>query len=91
MHSEPLDLTFANPFLQLLEATGLLKSGKSVVVGDNIRFPGAPQYLEYVSAAPSGGQASRKVYYKTERLMGHIEYIPEIEVRVESLVEVVRM
>lgn len=56
-----------------------------MVVGDNILFPGAPQYLEYVCAKPTGGQANRKVYYKTERLMGHIEYIPEIEVRVENL------
>jgi hypothetical protein len=63
-----------------------------VVVGDNILFPGAPQYLEYVSASkPTGGQASRKVYYKTERLMGHIEYIPEIEVRVENLMSFVSM
>jgi len=33
-----------------LEASGLLIKGKSVVVGDNVLFPGAPEFLKYVLA-----------------------------------------
>lgn len=37
--------------LKLLEKTGLMKKG-TVVVADNILFPGAPEYAEYVRSSP---------------------------------------
>jgi len=37
--------------LHNLEHSGLLHKG-SVVVGDNMIYPGAPDYLEYVQSSP---------------------------------------
>ena len=34
-----------------LEASGLLRQG-SVIVGDNILYPGAPDYLAYMQTSP---------------------------------------
>ncbi|XP_022086442.1 catechol O-methyltransferase-like [Acanthaster planci] len=50
--------------LKLLESHGLLRKG-TVIVADNIIFPGAPDYLEYV-------QSSEK--YQTELIHSTFEY-----------------
>ena len=50
--------------LQLLESHGLLRKG-TVILADNIIYPGAPEYLEYV-------QGSEK--YNTEVIHSTLEY-----------------
>jgi catechol O-methyltransferase len=40
------------PDLWLTESLGLLKPGLSVLVADNVLFPGAPEYLDWVRASP---------------------------------------
>jgi hypothetical protein len=67
---------------QLLEQEGYLARGKSVVVGDNILFPGAPDYLAYVTAKPpaekgegaavsgQGGRVSEEVVSSDLHLCG---------------------
>ncbi|KAH8812858.1 putative O-methyltransferase [Xylogone sp. PMI_703] len=41
------------PDLWLIEELNILKPGVSVLVADNVIFPGAPQYLEWVRASPA--------------------------------------
>jgi len=50
--------------LKIAESTGLLKVG-SVVVADNILFPGAPEYLRYVENSPK---------YKSVQHLSSVEY-----------------
>ena len=50
--------------LKLLESHGLLRKG-TLILADNIIFPGAPDYLEYV-------QSSEK--YQTELIHSTLEY-----------------
>jgi len=52
------------PDLQLCEELSLFHKG-SVVIADNVDFPGAPAYAAYVKA---GGQEGAKVKYTTESL-----------------------
>lgn len=61
------------PDLQLLEASGLLVPG-SVLVADNVIYPGAPDYLAYVRSSP---------HYVSTCHRAHLEYRPEIEDAVE--------
>ena len=53
--------------LKLLEAHGLLRKG-TVIMADNLIFPGAPDYREYV-------QSSEK--YDTELIMSILDYTDE--------------
>jgi len=41
------------PDLQLLEEFNVLKPGVSVLAADNVIFPGAPEYLQWVRASPA--------------------------------------
>mmetsp|Transcript_5807 Transcript_5807/g.12821 ORF Transcript_5807/g.12821 Transcript_5807/m.12821 type:complete len:147 (+) Transcript_5807:1-441(+) len=52
------------PDLRLLEKAGLLRVGTRVI-GDNIIYPGAPEYLAYVQQSPC---------YKTELIQTQLEY-----------------
>jgi catechol O-methyltransferase len=68
----PADLIFMDHFkdcykpdLQAMEELGLLRKG-TVVVADNVVYPGAPGYLEYVDTA--NGR------YTTELLPAAFEY-----------------
>lgn len=54
------------PDLKVVESAGLLHRG-SVVIGDNILFPGAPEFVEYVQN--SGG-------YDLRIVESHLEYAP---------------
>lgn len=53
------------PDLQYLVRENLLETG-AVVVGDNILFPGAPDYREYVNKSP---------LFDTVEFMSHVEYL----------------
>jgi catechol O-methyltransferase len=68
-----IDLAFVDhakeaylPDLQLIEARGWLHAG-SVVVADNVKFPGAPEYRAYMKS--SEGRGWRTVEHET-----HVEY-----------------
>ncbi|XP_071787499.1 catechol O-methyltransferase-like [Asterias amurensis] len=50
--------------LQLLETHGLLRKG-TVIVADNVIYPGAPEYLEYVTTSEK---------YQTETFDSTLEY-----------------
>ena len=50
--------------LKLLESSGLLKKG-TCLVGDNILYPGAPDYRKYVNADPK---------YQTKEFKTELEY-----------------
>lgn len=66
-----------------MEQSGLLKPKKSIVVGDNILFPGAPDYLKYVTTSKEENtDKDRTWFYQTEKVMSHLEYSPEVEVRI---------
>lgn len=42
------------PDLHLVEQLGLLKPDVSVFIADNVLFPGAPDYVDWVRASPAG-------------------------------------
>ena len=50
--------------LQLLETHGLLRKG-TVIVADNIIYPGVPEYLQYVTTSEK---------YQTETFDSTLEY-----------------
>lgn len=52
------------PDTKLLEDGGLLRKG-SVLLADNVIFPGAPEYLEYVRSSPR---------YESRYFPSHLEY-----------------
>jgi catechol O-methyltransferase len=58
------------PDLQRILAAGWLHAG-SVVVADNLRFPGSPRYRDYMAAA----EGTR---WRTRRHRAHVEYLPLI-------------
>lgn len=52
-------------------------------MGDNILFPGAPDYLKYVTTSKEENtDKDRTWFYQTEKVMSHLEYSPEVEVRI---------
>uniref|UniRef100_A0A3Q3WDN0 catechol O-methyltransferase n=1 Tax=Mola mola TaxID=94237 RepID=A0A3Q3WDN0_MOLML len=66
-----LDLVFLDhwkdqylPDTKLIEECGLLRKG-SVLLADNVIFPGAPQYLEYVRSSQQ---------YESQYFKSHLEY-----------------
>jgi len=77
---ETIDLLFLDHFkdayvsdLKLLEAAAMIKKG-TVVVADNVIYPGAPKYLEYVRNNP---------HYESIFYEGHLEYSQTIRDGVE--------
>lgn len=72
VNNQPVDLIFMDHFkdcylpdLKKMEALGLLHEG-TVVVADNVVYPGAPGYLEYVD--------SESGHYETKLLPAMFEY-----------------
>uniref|UniRef100_A0A672YNP7 catechol O-methyltransferase n=1 Tax=Sphaeramia orbicularis TaxID=375764 RepID=A0A672YNP7_9TELE len=68
---ETFDLVFLDhwkdrylPDTKLLEDCGLLRKG-SVLLADNVIFPGTPEYLEYVRSSPQ---------YESQYFQSHLEY-----------------
>lgn len=68
---ETFDLVFLDhwkdrylPDTKLLEECGLLRRG-SVLLADNVIFPGTPEYLEYVRSSP---------HYESQYFQSHLEY-----------------
>ena len=59
--------------LRALEAAGLVRPG-TVLVADNVIFPGAPDYLAYVRQSP---------HYTSRFVPGKLEYQTAIEDGVE--------
>jgi catechol O-methyltransferase len=57
------------PDLKLFEESGLLQKG-TVIVADNVVFPGAPGYLEYIRAA--------KDKYESKFIESNLEYSNDI-------------
>mmetsp|Transcript_11396 Transcript_11396/g.20609 ORF Transcript_11396/g.20609 Transcript_11396/m.20609 type:complete len:260 (-) Transcript_11396:2128-2907(-) len=64
--------------LKLLEASGLLKKG-TVVIADNVIFPGAPEYLKYVRSHSE---------FKSEFFEGMLEYVEESNSKLIDGIEV---
>ncbi|XP_068172173.1 catechol O-methyltransferase B [Antennarius striatus] len=52
------------PDTKLMEESGLLRKG-TVLLADNVIYPGAPQYLEYIRSSPR---------YKSQFYQSHLEY-----------------
>lgn len=67
------------PDLKLIERSGLLKKG-SVIVADNILYPGAPAYADYVRNSPQ---------YESTFYEGFLEYSDKIKDGVEVSVRLV--
>jgi len=59
--------------LKIIEKTGLLKDG-SVIVADNVLFPGAPDYLRYIKAS---------THYQSSTHESTLEYTTAIKDGVE--------
>ncbi|KAH8705982.1 putative O-methyltransferase [Talaromyces proteolyticus] len=56
------------PDLWVVEQLGLLKPGVSTVVADNIIIPGAPEYLEWVTASPAEKRDKLKALERPETI-----------------------
>ncbi len=77
---ENVDLIFIDhwkdrylPDLKIIEASGILKEG-TVIVADNVLFPGTPDYLDYVRKCG---------HYDTKLHKSTLEYNPNVEDGVE--------
>ena len=74
---KPADLIFIDHVkhryhldLQIAEQAGLVGPG-TTVVADNIIYPGAPDYMDYVRSRPD--------IYDTELITSELEYTPDVE------------
>ncbi|CRG89119.1 catechol O-methyltransferase [Talaromyces islandicus] len=66
------------PDLWVAEQLGLLKPGVSTIVADNVILPGAPDYVEWVTASPTEKREKLKAaetpdVLKVESLVDHIK------------------